>query len=732
MLATNPDSSVKIPLQGASLWYEPKYDGIRALVAIEPGHPLPAVRLWSRNGNEKTTQFPDLIKAIQDMAKNIRVPLVLDGEIVALDAHGEPAGFQALQGRMHLTDAREILRQTREQAVAILMFDILREGPDDVRPLPLGDRRARLERLLEQVRSSTVRLGEYAAGDGRRLYEQAKAKGWEGLLVKAADSLYESGRRSHAWRKFKLQKQQEFVVCGWTEPRQTRPFFGALLLGAYVPAEGGGRELRYIGHTGTGYTHGDLERIFKLLEPLKSDKSPFRVRPNTNERPHWVRPELVAQVRFSDWTNEGLLRHPVFLGLRDDVDPRAVTIDPSNLPAAAAPESDAEADGARPAAAARSSGPTRGRGATASAIKTARVDRVTARAKTKTAAAAARGRQRKAVGMPDAKTRAVLKKVVADLRALEDARRDGTLALPDGSTLDVTNLAKVFWPDERLTKGDLLRYYVQVSPWLLAAVRDRPLIMRRFPNGVTAKPFYQQRAPDFVPKGVRVEEVPDDGEESGFMPRLIGGSLQTLLYMTQLAAIEQHPWFSRVQSKNYADYAAIDLDPMPGVPFSQVLEVARAVHEEIDRLGIPAYPKTSGASGLHVYIPLPPETSYETGQLLCHVIATIVASKHRRIATIERQVARRGRTVYVDYLQNIEGKSLATAYSARANEFAGVSTPLVWDEIYDGLAPQDFTLRTAFARFEKVGDLWADVIGGTSVDLDAVLTRLAKFADLDA
>src|SRR5262249_12966743 len=206
--------------------------------------------------------------------------------------------------------------------------------------------------------------------------------------------------------------------------------------------------------------------------------------------------------------------------------------------------------------------------------------------------------------------------------------------------------------------------------------------------------FYQQRARDDVPKGVGVEQVADEGEESGLMPRLTGGSLLTLLYMTQLAAISQDPWFSRVQSREYADYTALDLDPMPGVPFTQVLDVARAVHEELDRLGIPACPKTSGASGLHAYIPLPPETTSETGQLLCHVVATIVASKHRRIATIERAVAKRGRTVYVDYLQNIQGKTLATAYSARASEFAGASTPLTWNEIHDGLAPQDFTIRT--------------------------------------
>jgi bifunctional non-homologous end joining protein LigD len=759
MLATAPDASVKIPLQDPGLLYEPKYDGIRALVALEPGHPVANVRFWSRNGNEKTAQFPDLVKALQEVGRNIRVPLLLDGEIVALDAQGEPAGFQPLQGRMHVTDAREIVRLAREQPVAILMFDILREGGDDVRPLPLWDRRARLERLLEQVRSSTVRIGEYAAGDGHRLYEQALAKGWEGLLVKASDSLYESGRRSYAWQKFKLQKQQEFVVGGWTEPRQTRPYFGALLLGAYVPSASGdgGRELRYVGHSGTGFTQRELQRVFAMLEKLKTETCPFRTRPASNERPHWVRPELVAQVRFSDWTNEGVLRHPVYLGLRDDIDPGSVTIEPSSLPSTAK----AAAAGSAPASASANAPASARARATSAENTTSAAIRTTSKSKAKTAtsaegkaqakapttapakasgkasvSAAARkksGARGRGVGKglaPDAKMQQVLQLIVDHLRALEDARRDGTLTLPDGSTLDVTNLAKVFWPDERLTKGDLLRFYVQVSPYLLPVVEDRPLVMRRFPNGIKAKAFYQQRAPDDVPKGVRIETTPDEGEESGYLPRLVGGSLQTLLYMTQLAAVSQDPWFSRVQSQEYPDYVALDLDPMPGVPFTQVLDVARAVHEELDTLGIPACPKTSGASGMHVYIPLPPETTYETGQLLCHVVAAIVSSKHRRIATIERQVAKRGRTVYVDYLQNIEGKTLATAYSARANEFAGVSTPLTWDEVHDGVAPQDFTLRTAIGRFEKTGDLWGEVIGGTSVDLAAVLARLAKFADI--
>jgi bifunctional non-homologous end joining protein LigD len=721
MLATAVDASVQIPLQESTLWYEPKYDGIRAIVSIEPGRSWAEVRLWSRAGNEKTAQFPELVKALQDMARGLRKPLVLDGEIVALDERGEPAGFQALQGRMHLTNEREIAKQMKAQAVALLVFDILRDGGDDLRGLPLNYRRAILERILEPVRSSTVRMGEYAAGDGRWIYEQALAKGWEGLLVKVSDSIYESGRRSHAWRKLKLLKQQEFVVGGWTEPRETRPYFGALLLGAYEP----GKQpppLRYVGHTGGGFTQKELAHIHGLLLTLETKTCPFSKRPATNERPHWTRPELVVQVRFTGWTNDGVMRQPVYLGLRDDIDPRTVVIEPSSAPA---PAPQARAVAARSSSVAH--------------VKSASMKSTPARSTTKTASAKTtkkavapktRGVEKKRGIAPDAKTRDALQKLVDRLHALEEAKRDGTIELPDGSTLDVTNLAKVFWPDERLTKGDLIRFYAQISPFLLPAIADRPLIMRRFPNGIKGKAFYQQRAPDEMQMqpGVRVEEVEDDSEESGVMPRLIGGSLKTLLYMAQLASISQDPWFSRVQSREFADYAAIDLDPMPGVPFSQVLDVARAVHEELETLDIPGCPKTSGASGLHIYIPLPPETTYETGQLLCHVVAAIVSAKHRRIATIERQVAKRGRTVYVDYLQNIEGKTLATAYSARASEFAGVSTPLTWDEVHQGVAPQDFTLRNAIQRFERVGDLWADVVSGTSVDIEAVLSRLAKFA----
>jgi bifunctional non-homologous end joining protein LigD len=249
--------------------------------------------------------------------------------------------------------------------------------------------------------------------------------------------------------------------------------------------------------------------------------------------------------------------------------------------------------------------------------------------------------------------------------------------------------------------------------------------MKRFPNGVDGQAFYQQRHPEKTPPGVRREVLPEDVEpidEEGPRDRLIGGSLTTLLYMTQLAAISQDPWFSRVSDPMSQDHTAIDLDPGEGATFKHVLDVARWVKEELDRYKIPGVPKTSGSRGLHIYIPLPPHTSYETGQLLAQMIATAVASKHPKVATVERWVKRRPRgTIYVDYLQNILGKTLATAYSARASDYAGVSTPLTWDEVARSIDPREFTIRTTPARFKKVGDLWARLRTGKPVDIRRLL-----------
>ena len=319
---------------------------------------------------------------------------------------------------------------------------------------------------------------------------------------------------------------------------------------------------------------------------------------------------------------------------------------------------------------------------------------------------------------------------VAQLRALEDARKDGTLELPGGLRLPITNLAKPFWPKLKLTKGDLLRYYAEVASFILPAVADRPLVMKRFPNGIDGTAFYQQRSrQEKPPAGVRIETIADDIDpiSEPDARRFIGGSLITLLYMTQIAAISQDPWFSRVQSPLDADYVAIDLDPGEGTKFPTVLEVARLVHDELALLKVPSVPKTSGSSGLHIYIPLAPGTTYESGMLFCQIVATVIASRHPKIATVERTVrARRKGTVYVDYLQNILGKTLATAYSARASEYAGVSTPLAWKEVFEDIDPRDFTIVTAPARFKKVGDLWARLRTSKPADLEAVFRKYAR------
>jgi len=295
------------------------------------------------------------------------------------------------------------------------------------------------------------------------------------------------------------------------------------------------------------------------------------------------------------------------------------------------------------------------------------------------------------------------------------------LALPDGGQLKVTNLHKVFWPKQKLTKGDLFRYYARVAPFVLPAVADRPLVMKRYPNGITGKWFYQHLIED-VPSGVRVEMV----DVAQKRPQVIGGSLKTLLYTTQLAAISQDPWFSRVQHPEFADYVALDLDPSENVPFARVLDVARWIHDELDALGGVGVPKTSGASGMHVYIPLPAETPYEAGLLFCEIIATVVAQKHPKVATVERTVRARGPRVYVDFLQNILGKTLATAYSARASDYAGASAPLTWKEVEAGVDPHDFTIQTMPARAKQVGDLWSPLRKSKGVDLSKVARYAAQ------
>jgi bifunctional non-homologous end joining protein LigD len=660
------------PLADPRLAYEPKYDGIRTLAVVRAGGGPDAVRLWSRLGNDKTKQFPEIARALSVFARKLKADVLLDGEIVALDPHGEPAGFQRLQGRMHLTSERDIGGREGTEPVAFVAFDVLRDGEQDVRTLPLTARRARLERIFGNTGTPRLRLSDFHPGDGRALYRDVVTRGWEGLVAKQLDSTYQSGRRSSAWRKIKISRRQECVVGGWTEGRGSRSHFGALLLGVW---EGGA--LVHVGHTGPGFSERELARVAAILRPLETTTCPFVTRPSANERPHWTRPEIVVEVAFTEWTADGKMRHPKYLGVRDDIDPHSVRR-----------EQDATVSASRTVAPQSRSPRTARRG----------------------------GRSREVEPWPPAS--GPTGALIARLAEIETRGPGGVVELPSGGTLEVSHLDKVFWPGPRLTKGALLRYYAWAAPLLLPAVADRPLVMRRFPDGVRGKAFYQQRAPADAPPGVRVERLPVDTEVPS---RLIGGSLITLLFMAQIAAISQDPWFSRVGSLDDADHVVLDLDPMPGVPFATVVDVARWIHDELERTGTPCVPKTSGATGMHVYVPLPPGTAYETGRIFCEIVATLVAERHPRVATVERAVDARGRRVYVDYMQNFRGKTLATAYSARGSDFAGVSTPLAWREVHAGVDARDFTLTTLPERVRRVGDLWTPLRQSRGADLGAIL-----------
>ena len=657
-------ASIGASVPGEGWTFEPKYDGVRVLAFVTADSTM----LITRNGKDKSAQFPEVAEALQALAVKKKKPFVLDGEIVALIG-SEPGRFQELQSRMHVKDSHLISRHRSSTPAALVLFDVLLVDDEILVRDPWHRRRARLLKEIGKSTSNVIRITESLEGDGEKMLSLARKRGWEGIIAKKTDSVYEPGNRSRAWIKLKIEFRQEFVVGGFTEPRNSRQHIGALLLGYYDQ----GRFI-YVGHTGGGFTGAGLAEMYRKLKPLEVDKSPFEETPKTNERAHWVKPKVVVEVKFGEWTSDGKLRQPIYLGTRDDKKASEVGREGSSMQKKA-PKAKAAAK-------------------TASKSKARR--RVYAKRTVE-------GELKKPASRRTAKSLRV-DSIVEQLNEIQESGGSGTVAISGDSNVDVTNLSKVFFPGKRLTKGDLLRYYATVAPFILPVMADRPLVLKRFPNGVKGPSFFQQNAGE-PPGYVRTETIHTQGGSTNL--RIVGGDLATLLYTIQLGSISVDPWHSRVQSLDHADYTIIDLDPGPRAPFKRVVEVARWAKEVMDSLGLHGSLKTSGSSGLHIYLPLPPDTPNEAATLVAQIVATRVAEAHPKIATIERWVKARGAaTVYVDYLQNIIGKTVAGAYSARANPDAMVSTPLDWDELTDDLDPREFTIETAPKRFAEVGDIW--------------------------
>jgi len=665
-------ASIGTEIPGKGWTFEPKYDGIRVLAFATPTE----VKLITRNGKDKAEQFPEIVSALKKLASQTKRPLVLDGEIVAL-LDGQPARFQELQSRINVKQSQLIARYSAATPAALILFDIVMDGDDVLIGKPWTERRAQLLTRVGKRTSTYLRVTESVEGDGKKMLEKARRQGWEGIMAKRMDSRYEPGKRTKSWLKLKIEFREEFVVGGYTEPRNSREKIGALLLG-YFDSD----RFIYVGATGGGFTRQSLNDMYKHLKPLERKTSPFEETPKTSEKAHWVKPEVVVEVKFSEWTADRRLRQPIFVGVRDDKAARDVEVEPPSVQRK----------------------PIRG---DAIAKRKARRN-VPARAKVATKTSAPKDRPSRAKSVKPLE-RVDKKAIMGQLSAIEDAGGDGTLDFGGGKTLKISNLDKVFFAKEKYTKGDVMRYYTRIEDCILPTIRDRPLVLKRFPNGIDGESFYQQNASETTPSEVRVEVIEAAGGEK--QRRFVGGDLLTLLYTIQLGAISVDPWHSRVGSLEYADYTIIDLDPGPRANFARVVQIAHWAKEVIDGFGLHAAIKTSGATGLHIYLPLPPKTPNEAATLVAQMIATKVADAHPKEATIERSVKARGAAmVYVDYLQNIQGKTVAGPYCVRAKPGATVSTPLRWTELKDELDPHDFHLGNAAERFEKTGDIWNEAM----------------------
>jgi bifunctional non-homologous end joining protein LigD len=641
------------PFNDPAWMWEPKLDGYRALAFVDKD----GVRLRSRRGLELAEDFPRLAA---ELAKQAVDCMVLDGEIVAFDASGKPS-FGAMQNR----------GKTIERAV-FYCFDLLYFAGVDLRNAPYSDRRRYLAQCL--LPSPLVQL-VHASEDGVALHDAAVESGLEGVVGKRKDAKYEAGRRSASWMKVKATNSAEFVVGGFTKGKGARASLGALLVGYW---EGG--KLRYASHVGSGFDDDSLAQVQGRLEPLRRKTNPFDEKPELNAPTSWVEPEVVAEVKFQNWTDDGHLRAPVFLRLRDDIDPKTVR-------RSAEPQSTGGAGGGNP------------------------LDEVS--------------------------------------QQLENKKTSFTLAVGPHQ-IRLTHLDRVYWPADpalkqpALTKRDLLRYFAQVSPYILPHLADRPLTMIRMPDGIQGQRFFQkhweQERPGFVETITVFSGHKDESHDY-----LLCNNLATLLWLAQAGTLEFHIWHSRAKPGpdagdkgtdyassrdamdasvlNYPDYVVFDIDPYiysgkeaPGdepelntVAFEKGKEVAFWLREVLQSMSLDAIVKTSGKTGLHVFVPIRRSIDFDAARHVSELVGRHLMRQHPKDITLEWSVPKRTGKIFMDYNMNVRGKTLNVAYSPRGAAGAPVSMPLSWEELA-GAHPLDFRITNVAQRLAGSGDRWSDAL----------------------
>jgi bifunctional non-homologous end joining protein LigD len=597
---------------------------------------------------------------INDLLETWHFNAVLDGEIVALNDKGT-ADFGALQN----------WRNAKNAHLVYYVFDILWYNGKDLTGLPLTARREILDAILP-TDNDLVRPSQTFEVGGIEFFEAAKRMQLEGIIAKRADSIYTADARSREWLKIKAKLRQEVIIAGFTRNEGTVKNFSALAI-AVNDKKG---NLRYIGKVGTGFNVAKQKEMMALFEPLIIKQSPFEVEPDVDEpsqfRPRrmgakatWLKPELVCEVEFAEITSDGKVRQASFKGLRTDKIPKEVIL-----------EIGADTD---------------------KIVAEAEEQAVLKKAKTT--------RKKKPEKLPS-------DILLATSNDTEEKKVDGHL-------IKFTHLNKLYWPEDGITKREMFNYYHQVAPLILPYLKDRPMSLNRFPGGIHGESFYQKNVTDKAPEWAKTfDHVTGEGKVTKY---LVGTDESSLLWMNSLGCIEINPWFSRAETPDNPDYCVIDLDPDKHT-YDQVVQAALEVKKILDAIDVPAYPKTSGSTGMHIYIPLGGKYTYDQSQIFANIIVKLVHKEIPEFTSLERSIAARKGKMYLDFLQNRPGATIAGPYSLRPKPGATVSMPLTWDEVKPGLTIRHFNIRNAADRLKETGDLFEGVLG-EGIDLAATIKK---------
>ncbi len=619
------------PFTDTNWQFELKLDGYRTLAYLKNG----TVDIRSRNNNSFNQKF----KSIHDELKQWNINVVVDGEIVVLNEDGRP-DFNSIQQWDKL----------KEGQLVFYVFDILWLDGVALMGLPLYQRREILRQVMPD--SGTIRYSDHIDDVGNDFFEIAKKNNLEGIIAKRKDSIYIPDARVKTWFKIKIEERHEAVICGYSKNKDSDRLFSSLVLGVYKNGQ-----LIYIGQTGTGFTDKSTLELMNKMKPHITKTCPFEEEPAIGKPTVWLKPFLVCEVKYTELTREGIMRHPSFQGLREDK--------------------------------------------TAFELNTEE---------------------------PDSFQKTDESKKESNRELISTTKEDQVINV-NGHELKLSNLKKIYWPasagirGKAVSKGDMLRYYYEMADYIMPYMKDRPQSLNRFPDGINGESFYHKNMGGKVDKWLNTFKrfSESNGEPKDF---LICSDTASLIYMANLGCIEMNPWHSRAQSPLYPDWSVIDLDP-GAISFEKVIETARVVKEILDSLQVVSYPKTSGSTGLHIYIPLGAKYNYEQSKQLAELIANLVHEELPAFTSLVRNPAKRKDKIYIDYLQNRPIQTICAPYSIRPKPGATVSAPLHWSEVKKGLKMQDFNMDNMAERVRSEGDLFEGVMH-KGIDLNKLLKGLTS------